>query len=250
MREHWEREALNWAAFVRGPERDAYPDYAPRFFDSLPSPGRATLEIGCGEGRVCRDLATRGHRVTGIDGSPTLVGLAREADPAGSYDVADAAALPFGDGAFDLVVAYNSLMDVDDLTGTVREAARVLQPGGRLCACVTHPLADAGRFTRRDADAPFVIEGSYLGRKPFEGAFERNGVTMTFRGWVYPIETYFAALAEAWLLIETLAEPAVPDDAVNRDPAERRWQRIPAFLFLRALKPKSQPLTNLLGSRA
>ena len=52
-----------------------------------------------------------GHDVTGLDASPTLVGAARDADPGGTYVVGDALALPFGDGAFDLVVAYNSLID-------------------------------------------------------------------------------------------------------------------------------------------
>jgi ubiquinone/menaquinone biosynthesis C-methylase UbiE len=42
------------------------------------------------------------------------------------------------DASADLVVAYNSLMDVDDMPTTVREAARILRPGGRLRVCVTH----------------------------------------------------------------------------------------------------------------
>jgi ubiquinone/menaquinone biosynthesis C-methylase UbiE len=46
---------------------------------------------------------------------------------------ADAAALPFADGSYDLVVADNSLMDVADMPAANREAARVLQPGGRFC---------------------------------------------------------------------------------------------------------------------
>ena len=58
--------------------------------------------------------------------------------------MADAADLPFPDEAFDLVVAYNVLMDVDDLQATVTEIARVLEPGGVLAAGVTHPIADAG----------------------------------------------------------------------------------------------------------
>jgi hypothetical protein len=33
-------------------------------------------------------------------------------------------------------------------------------PGRQFCVCVTHPVADAGRFAARAADAPFVIEGS------------------------------------------------------------------------------------------
>jgi ubiquinone/menaquinone biosynthesis C-methylase UbiE len=94
----------------------------------VPEPGAATLEVGCGEGRVVRDLVARGHRVTGLDASPTLVSAAAQADPASRYVVGRAEALPFDDGAFELVVAYNSLMDVEDMPVAVSEAARVLAP--------------------------------------------------------------------------------------------------------------------------
>lgn len=233
-REHWERNALNWAAFTRGPELDAYPEFADRFFEFIPRPGRRTLEVGCGEGRVCRDLRDRGYAPIGIDASPTLVRLAREADPTGAYLEADAAALPFEDGAFDLVLAYNVLMDVDDLDAVVAEIARVLDSAGRLAACVTHPIADAGTFADRSADAPFVISGSYLGSQPFRATFRRNGVDMPFAGWAHPIEAYFAAFQRAGLAVEALLELGATPEAIERDPAEARWLRVPNFLFLRA----------------
>jgi ubiquinone/menaquinone biosynthesis C-methylase UbiE len=165
--EEWEREAESWIAWARTPGHDAYWLYRDAFFELVPPAGRATLQVGCGEGRVPRELAARGHLVTAIDASPTLVAAASEAHAEGRYLLADAAALPFEDGAFDLVVAFNSLMDVQDMPGAVREAARVLAAGGRLCVCVTHPLADAGDFVRREAGAPFVIAGSYFGRRRF-----------------------------------------------------------------------------------
>ncbi len=235
-RDHWERQARNWAAFTRGPVPDSYPQFADRFFGFLPPPGRATLEVGCGEGRVCRDLRARGYAPIGIDVSATMIELAREADPDGDYRVADAAELPFPDASFDLVVAYNVLMDVDDLDGTVREAARVLVAGGRFGVCVTHPMADVGRFAERSADARFIIEGTYLEARPFWWSVTRNGATMEFAGWTRPLQDYAAAYERAGLLIEALLEPGVTDDEVARDSAERRWQRLPNFLWLRAVK--------------
>jgi SAM-dependent methyltransferase len=232
----WESEAPNWIAWTRKPGHDAYWSYRDVFFELVPPPGRRTLELGCGEGRVCRDLAARGHRVVGLDAAPALLAAAREADPDGEYVLADAAAVPFADGEFDLVVAYNSLMDIDDMQGAVCEAARVLEPGGRICFCVTHPLADAGRFTERAADAPFVMRGSYFGRRPFEGTFERDELTITFRGWAYALEDYAEALERAGFLLEALREPPVPDEDVARKPSEHRWQRLPNFLMGRGFK--------------
>jgi SAM-dependent methyltransferase len=180
----WEREAENWVRWARAPGHDAYWYYAPSFFDQVvPKPGRRTLEIGCGEGRVARDLRQRGHHVTAVDSSLTLTRYARQADPDGRYLAADAEALPFADGAFDLVVTYNSLMDVANMPAAVTEAARVLEQSGSLCISVTHPVNDAGAFQGDDPITPFVIEGSYLGKRRFEGTFERDGLSMTFRGW-------------------------------------------------------------------
>jgi SAM-dependent methyltransferase len=234
--EHWESQARNWAAWTRGTQPDAYPLYAPRFLAFLPPPHGPVLEVGCGEGRVCRHLRAAGYDPIGIDAAPTLVDLAREADPSGTYLVADAAALPFDDRRFRLVVAYNSLMDVDDMPAAIREIARVLEPGGRLAACVTHPFADAGTFAGPEADAPFVVSASYLERRAFADDAERNGVTMQFRGWAYPLEAYVRAFEDAGLLVEALREPAMVEGREPVTAAEARWSRIPNFLFVRALR--------------
>jgi hypothetical protein len=119
----------------------------------------------------------------------------------------------------------------------VREAARVLKPGSRFCVCVTHPLADAGRFAGDEADAPFVIEGSYLGRRRFKGTFQRDGLQIALHGWAYPLEGYARAFQAAGLVIEVLREPPFPAPNAERKPAEQRWRRVPSFLMLRALKP-------------
>jgi SAM-dependent methyltransferase len=235
----WEREAENWVRWARTPGFDSYWFYSAGFFeDIVPPPGALTLDLGCGEGRGSRDLVARGHRVVGIDASATLVRYARDADRRGRYLLGDGAALPFPDGSFDLVVAYNALMDVDDMPGTVREAARVLGRGGRFCFSVTHPINDAGAFTGEREDAPYAIPGSYFGRRRFEETFERGGLQMTFRGWCYALEDYSRAVEDAGLLLERIREPRATDEAVAARSSFRRWQRIPVFLQARAVKPE------------
>ena len=135
------------------------------------------------------------------------------------------------------MVAYNSLMDVDDMPAAVHEASRVLEPGGRLGVCVTHPVADAGKFESKAPDALFVIGGTYLGRHRFEDTLERDGLQITFTGWRYSLEEYTRALEDAGLLIERLREPPAPPAALNARPGYERWRRLPNFLHLRAVKP-------------
>jgi SAM-dependent methyltransferase len=213
-------------------EFDAYWKYRDAFFALVPPPSGRTLEVGCGEGRVARDLAGRGHRVTALDASPTLLRAAAERDPRGEYVLGTAEALPFADASFDLVVAYNVLIDVDDMARAVREAARVLARGGRMCVCVPHPVADAGRW-EGDGEDRFVVTGSYRRARAFTETMERGGLTMTFDGMAYPLEDYARALEDAGLLIEAIREPAPADHG----PDWARWHRVPMFLMLRALKP-------------
>jgi SAM-dependent methyltransferase len=226
----FEERAQGWLAWARTAGHDAYWTYRDAFFALVPDPGRATLEVGCGEGRVARDLVARGHRVTGLDASPTLLRAAAETDPGSHYVVGHAEALPFDDGAFDLVVAYNSLMDVEDMPAAVREAARVLTPGGRLCACVTHPMQDASSWDQDDPDSPLVVTEDYFEERRVAMTVERDGLDFTFDGWSLPLEAYARALEEAGLVIEALREP--------RDAAGGRWARVPMFLMWRAVRAR------------
>ena len=90
----------------------------------MPPPGRRTLDLGCGEGRLSRDLKALGHDVVGVDASGSMVAAARPADHSIEIHVAEASALPFADGSFDLAVAFMSLQDVDDLEGGLARRPR------------------------------------------------------------------------------------------------------------------------------
>jgi SAM-dependent methyltransferase len=239
MQQGWESEAQNWARFARTPGHDHSHENInlPALLDLLPPPGGRVLDLACGEGRISRLLQSRGYQVTGVDGAPTMVNLAASHPDAAPAIRADATALPFADETFDLVVAYMCLHDIDDLPGAVRAAARVLRHSGRLCAAIPHPVSTAGGFTARDGAAPFVISGSYLDPAPLSLTLERDGHRLTFHSEHRPLGAYFAALGDAGLLTETIREVRVPDAAAARDPAARRWQRIPLFLHLRAVRP-------------
>jgi SAM-dependent methyltransferase len=233
--EGFESRADQWLAWARTPGHDAYWHYRDAFFDLLPPPATPVLEVGCGEGRVTRDLAARGHPVTALEASPTLLAAAAERDPAGTYLAGTAEALPFADASFPLVVAYNVLMDVADMPRAVAEIGRVLAPGGALCACVTHPLADAGGW---DGER-FVLADSYIAGGDYPPIpDEKDGLQMVWDGRRYPLHEYAAALEPAGLAIEALREPAPGPGAPEH---YARWRRIPMFLMWRARRAVEAP---------
>jgi SAM-dependent methyltransferase len=94
-----------------------------------------TLEIGIGTGSNLASYPD-GAAVRGVDVSAAALVVAAERAERDGRDVAlfegDAAALPFPDGSFDTVVATFVLCSVGDVGGSLREARRVLRPGGTI----------------------------------------------------------------------------------------------------------------------
>jgi SAM-dependent methyltransferase len=227
LRSAWDEQSAAWIVWARRAHDSNWRFARDAFFAMLPAPGRLTVDVGCGEGRVSRDLAAAGHRVVALDGSPAMVRAAHDAQPAMQLLVADGSRLPLCSDVADLAVAYMTLQDFDDMHGAVREAARILSPGGRLCLGVVHPINSAGGFASEDGGASFVIEGSYLESRAYVDHLEREGVEMTFHSRHHSLEDYVGALTAAGFVLEALRE--IPGDA-------QRWQRVPLFLFIRAVK--------------
>jgi len=236
LREGWEQEAEQWVRWARKPGHDSYWRFhRDAFFSLVPPPGRLTLDVGCGEGRVARDLRARGHRVIAVDSSETMVRFAVEEDPTIEALVADAAQLPFETATADLVVSFMSLQDTDDMPGAVREAARVLAAGGRYCVAIVHPLNSAGAFTNREEEASFSIS-DYMSERRYSERVERDGLRLTFHQVHRPLQRYARALEASGFVIETLHEVTVDPQSVGQRRDRVRWQRMPLFLDLRARK--------------
>jgi SAM-dependent methyltransferase len=231
LRDAWEAEAANWVEWARRAGHDSYGKFhRDAFLELLPPPGRCTLDVGCGEGRLARDLTALGHRVVAVDAAPSMVAYARDADPEGEYVLASGAELPFEDGFADLVIAFMSLQDMDDPEGAVGEAWRVLEPGGRFCLALVHPINSGGKFQTDDEDSPFVIRESYFERRRYVDRIEKDGIVMTFTSDHRSLEGWLGPVAEAGFVLERVRE--IP--GTHRS----RRQRIPLFLHVRALKPE------------
>ena len=142
-RDGWQRNAADYDAIDLPATRQAFGP----LLDSLGDlRGRHVLEVAFGTGHLAAEALARGATVAGIDVAPAMVALARQHVPQASFQEGDAEALPFKDGQFDAVICCFGLLHFAEPAKALREAARVLKPGGMLSFTVWHSPENGGEF--------------------------------------------------------------------------------------------------------
>ena len=148
--------------------------------------------------------AQRGAVPSGLDISPGLIGIARERLPEADLREGDMEDLPFAEAAFDAVIGVNAFQFAGDPGRALREAARVLRPGGRLVASLfAAPERSEGTVVHeamaelippdRDADhAPYALSAP----GNLEAALEDAGLRLAGDGEVV-CEWRYASRADA-----------------------------------------------------
>lgn len=184
---HWGRRAPGFdegfGHSIRTPAERAAWD---RIFDLvLTRPGPLeVLDAGCGTGFLSFELATRGHRVTGVDFAPAMLAEARRkaAERAVSvrFEEADAEQLPFPEASFDLAISRHVLWTLPHPEAAIDEWIRVLRPGGRLV--VVDGQFDPGFLAGCPENARTSTEYAAIGdRLPFLGGRPREEIEALFK---------------------------------------------------------------------
>ena len=156
---HWTGAAADWIQWVRRADHDAFWAYRSAFEAFVGTGHGKGLEVGAGEGRISRCLGALGYRMTLSEPVVELLSAAKAENSGEAYAHAPGHDLPFDDETFELCVLYNMLMDVDDMTGTLAEATRVLRPDGTLIVGIVHPLCRslAGLSPDRRLERPRLL---------------------------------------------------------------------------------------------
>lgn len=157
------------------------------------------LDLGCGEGWLCRALAAEGVHCTGTDGSAPLLEAARAAG-GGDFVLADYAALAAGDGPagpFDAIVANFALLD-EDIVPLLRSLRGRLASPGHLLIQTVHPLAAGGDYRDGWRTEDFAAFGD---------AGFRRAMPWFFRSFA----RWSGDLAAAGYVLAALREPRGPD---------------------------------------
>jgi ubiquinone/menaquinone biosynthesis C-methylase UbiE len=129
--------------------------------------GKNLLDVGCGTGHWSRFFSDRGFKVMGIDLSPMMVDVARSKRTDGaSFEVADAHALPFEDGRFDVAVAITTLEFVRDPALVVQEMVRCTRrPGGLVIVGALNSLSGINRRRKATGKEPYAVARFFAPRQ-------------------------------------------------------------------------------------
>lgn len=188
---------------VAGTERDiVYANLKADLWDLLGSlDGKAVLDLGCGSGWLAALMTARGAIVTGVDGSQTLLDLARERYPDGTWILHDLRQGLPGAGEYDLVVSNMVLMDFDPIEPVISDVSRQLRAGGRMIVTLTHPA-----FFNYQMDT----DGQGIYRKVRNYLASETWHIATYGGHTHfhrPLSDYTNVFGRHGLLLKQLREP-------------------------------------------
>jgi SAM-dependent methyltransferase len=155
--ERWSVVAADWAELW-----GAFPEPAWKAVVATTGIGPATrvLDVGCGSGEFLAHTAELGAVPAGIDPAPGMVDLARARLPGVDVRVGSFEHLPWPDGSFDVVTAFNALQFAADTLDALAECIRVVRPGGRVA------VANWAEDDRNDLHAIEAAVAEAAGEEP------------------------------------------------------------------------------------
>jgi ubiquinone/menaquinone biosynthesis C-methylase UbiE len=127
-------------------------------------PGDRVLDLGCGDGRFCAELAAAGAEPVGADVAEGALRRARTRVPDARFELVDPhGPLPFADCEFDVVWSSEVIEHVADTARWLSELRRVLRPAGRLLLTTpAHGRLTAARIALRGFERGFDPRGEHL----------------------------------------------------------------------------------------
>ncbi|MCI0441048.1 MAG: methyltransferase domain-containing protein [Chloroflexi bacterium] len=251
VQRNWNRNAERWDAGYDddGDRNRRYQSDEPMLAMLGDVRGKRVLDVGSGNGYLCRKLARAGAQMTGVELSDEFIKIAmrREAsEKLGiAYVNASASKMDFLPGSsFDKAVSNYVLMDIRDYTLALGEVFRVLKTGGVFIVVISHPAFDSvpGVWLKPAPDSPRVEDRSgwltdrYFYTGPLMEHFGNFDPILSFHR---PLREYWRAFKQAGFVVDGFEEPSITERG-RRELSPVRVEhalRIPYSCIFRLVKP-------------
>lgn len=153
--------------------KDDWEDFSRFWRDYQPELGGSVIEVGCGAGRMTKQLLHDFDRVIGLDVSSEMIALAAQAAPTAEFHVVDGIHVPVPDGSVDAVFTCHVLQHLENLdviAAYLTNLRRALRPGGTIMAHLL--LAEEQRGVARKGWSELKLRAIRL-RRANVGAYSR-----------------------------------------------------------------------------
>lgn len=247
----YDQNAKKYAAHVRNPDDSIYHSLyeKPAMYALVPDlHGKVALSLGCGSGEDSRYLKRQGvERSIGVDISKGMIEIAQQTPDGCEFMQMDMEHLDFPDESFDFLYSSLAIHYIEDWSQVMREAFRVLKPGGGFLFSCNHPVNNIAFETTEDDEAHLLrqlakyknkqtgevkIYGDYMARKAVHGG-EEFAVTT----WTKSFGEIFSEIKQAGFTIDNLVEPQPDPKMRNISPANyETLTKIPDFVIFKLLK--------------
>ncbi len=259
MKNLWDNVAKDWNSSMANGDWFQRSIIYPTVCELLPDVrDRRVLDVGCGNGHLCRFLTERGACVTGIDKSEGMIEACRSYGSPVTYFPFDITEGVPDAPPFDIAVFNNSLQDMDNFERGLQNAGRALGPHGLLLICVKHPCfhpsSDEHGWRIRRADGTYTTSGPgltdlshadydftgeyFINDRYYDGVgHTRNWYGNRTASYARTLEVYLGAVLSSGFSLLALREPRPRPEAQKEKPQlYDLLQRIPNFIFLLAEK--------------
>lgn len=190
----WSLQVRNWADLM---EKMQLPIYHVVLDKTNVDRGTRLLDVGCGTGMAAQLAAKLGAHITGLDASEAELAIAHERVPNGDFRCGEMEELPYADASFDVVTGFSSFQFAQDPVNALRQARRVVKPGGYVAMVAWGRIEDCEFATTLKAvmaclPSPPPVANTFALAEPgkMEALMEQAGLTPCASGDVSCPFTY------------------------------------------------------------